>query len=188
MVVRSLGDGDPRKEPTMPARMLVLLLALVASATLGADASAARTLYYVDCAAGDDAGPGTPAAAAWQTLARANAAALNPGDGLRLRRGCVFHEALLASWVGTPERHITIGAYGRGALPRIENAYDDVYVTGSYLDISRLWTHSDPPARDPDCDNQSTGRLVGFRFFAPAAYDTLTRSVATGHFIGVLVD
>ena len=170
----------------------VALVAVVAAAALLAFAgvaSAAPRTFYVDCTAGNDASAGTGnGSQAWRTLTKANGASLVAGDKLLLRRGCTWTGPLTAKWKGTAANPITIDAYGTGNLPLIQNAHDNVMVTGSYLVLQNLATRADPPFRDASCGNAPAGWRVGFRFYSGAAYNTLRTSTATGLYNGVLVD
>ncbi|GAB5453629.1 MAG: hypothetical protein Hals2KO_39570 [Halioglobus sp.] len=76
------------------------------------------TTYYVDCEAAA-AGDGT-LSAPWNNLESANSVLLGPGDRIRLRRGTVCNGMLQPQGAGTAGRRILIGAYGEGALPRID--------------------------------------------------------------------
>ncbi len=71
-----------------------------------------RQRYYVSNA-GDDAADGRTPESAWQTLARANEEALQPGDALLLRRGDLFRGQIRA------RSGVSYGAYGAGEKPRI---------------------------------------------------------------------
>jgi hypothetical protein len=64
------------------------------------------TVYYVDAAKGSDAADGKAAARSWRTLAKVNAAPLNPGDTVTLRG--VFLESLRLKRKGTSATHIKI--------------------------------------------------------------------------------
>lgn len=55
----------------------------------------------------------------WQTLAKASRA-YQPGDVILLRRGDTWDEELRPQGEGTPDRPITIGAYGEGKKPVID--------------------------------------------------------------------
>ena len=61
----------------------------------------------------------------FNTLARASAAALRPGQRLLLRRGTTCTGTLAPSGSGTAHRRIVIGAYGRGARPHVKGAGED---------------------------------------------------------------
>jgi len=148
---------------------------------------ATGTVYYVDCGAGNDANNGKSPAAAWKTVARANQAALSPGDQLRLKRGCRWTGPLDASWRGTPEQPILIGAYGAGELPIIQDAYStNIRITGTYLVLDSLHaTLSTPPNPDPNCRNQPMGWKAGFAFQDGASYNIVQNSKATKLAIGI---
>jgi len=173
----------------MRFRLLVALATLAAIAVLAAPARAlaAQVTSYVDCSAGADANPGTRARP-WRSLAKANAATLHPGDALLLKRGCHWTGPLNVRWSGTAAAPITIGPWGTGNAPIIENAHDNVLVTGSHVIITSLATRTVPPGHDAACDNAPAGWRVGFRFYGPASFDTLTNASATGMFSGVLID
>jgi hypothetical protein len=162
---------------------------IVCLAALGAVASpASAQTYYVDCTGGNDLNAGTAKTLAWQTPARASSAALVPGDQLLLRKGCVWQGSLQARWSGTAVAPITVDAYGRGKPPLIENAPDEVRFTGSYVTVSHLAVHADPPAYDATCDNRPIGIRVGFRIASGASYITLDGVHASGLYAGVYVE
>ena len=162
---------------------------IVCLAALGAVASpASAQTYYVDCSAGSDLSAGTSKTLAWQSVARASSAALVPGDQLLLRRGCTWQGPLEARWSGTAVAPITIDAYGHGKLPLIENAPNEVLLAGSYLTVSNVDAHTDPPAFDPTCDNRPIGIRMGFRIPSGASHDTLIGVHASGLFAGVYVE
>jgi hypothetical protein len=78
--------------------------------------------FYVDSRAGSDASPGTSAATAWKTLAKAGARLYQAGDGLWLKKGCVWNEELGLKGRGTVQRPIRLGAYGSGDRPKIDGS------------------------------------------------------------------
>jgi hypothetical protein len=100
----------------------------------------------------------------------------------------VWTGPLKARWTGTARSPITIGAFGSGDLPRIQNAHENVAITGSYLVIEDIWTRSDVPARDSGCENQPLGYRIGFRFMPGSAHDTVRGSRADEQYIGILVE
>lgn len=87
--------------------------------------------YYVS-AAGSDAAAGTSTGTAWQTTARVNTGftngEFNPGDQILFRRGDSFsvnsssRQIVLRNCTGTEAYPITIGAYGTGARPYLNDA------------------------------------------------------------------
>ncbi len=149
---------------------------------------AATTTRYVDCSGGNDAWSGASSSSAWRTLTKANGALLNPGDFLLLKRGCTWTGPLNLTRSGTSALPITIGAYGTGNLPRIQNYHENVKITASHLLIQDIFTRSDPVSHDAGCQDQPTGWRVGFRFMAGATYDTLRYSEADQQYIGILVE
>jgi hypothetical protein len=167
---------------------LVASLATVALLAFAGTASAATT-YYVDCSAGNDSSSGkATGSGAWRSLGRANGATLAPGDRLSLRAGCAWNGPLTAKWNGTSSTPITIGTYGTGAAPVIQNVRDIVQVTGTYLILQDLVTRTDVPSYDAACGNAPTGWRVGFRFYPSAHHNTLRYSTATGMSNGIMVD
>jgi hypothetical protein len=134
------------------------------------------TAYYVDCLLGNDSNAGTVAGDAWASLARANEALLQPGDFLRLRRGCTWTGPLLASWNGTQLHPITIEAYGSGSLPEIQNDdFAQVNIKGSFLVFDSLHVRSDPAFIDESCKNNRIGYRLGF-FFAPGSSNNVLKN------------
>ncbi|WP_248959132.1 right-handed parallel beta-helix repeat-containing protein [Sphaerisporangium perillae] len=100
---------------------------------------AAGKVFYVDPREGDDEAPGTSPGKAWRSLERASSARLRPGDTLLLKRGGKWKGTLTLKGKGTSARPITVGAYGKGARPKISGREDDcVVVTGSYWRVSEL--------------------------------------------------
>jgi hypothetical protein len=98
--------------------VLPVLVGLGVPTTAEAATRAAQH-YYVDCAAGNDAGAGSSTTTAWRTLARASTVTYAPGDTLSLRRGTTCHGVLAPKGSGTKASPIKINAYGTGALPAI---------------------------------------------------------------------
>jgi len=104
--------------------MLILILilhVLVLFLCGGADAAS----YFVDATGGDDTAAGTSESAAWQTLARVSSHSaypgFSPGDMIYLKKGETWRDALDMASSGTPERPITIDAYGEdGTDPLID--------------------------------------------------------------------
>jgi parallel beta-helix repeat protein len=160
------------------------MLAVALLATIVAPVSAAPTTYHVDCSAGNDSASGTSPTLAWRSIAKANAASLAPGDRLLFKRGCAWTGPLNARWAGTSSAPITIGAYGSGALPRIQNAKENFYVTGSYLVFEYLATRSNPPSYDSGCSNQPMGMTKGF-YLQSGSHNTVRNSEVSGFNVGI---
>jgi hypothetical protein len=155
------------------------------------------TAYYVDCA-GNDANDGLTPATAWLTLAKAQAALLQPGDSLLFQRGCVWEGAgpnlFTAAWNGAPGAPITLGAYGEGANPvfQLNAGFTDgtkriLDLTGSYLAVSDLSLVTINPKLDPGCvRSDGTGVPYGFNVGAnlPGHHLTLTNIEVKGGALG----
>lgn len=77
------------------------------------------SVYFIDATSGDDSRSGLSASLAWQTLAKVNGFALQPGDVVRLKRGETWREPLVVPASGTAGSPIRFGAYGIGVPPRI---------------------------------------------------------------------
>lgn len=73
--------------------------------------AAGKTAYYVSNS-GSNAAAGTSPATAWQTVAKVNASAFNPGDGIFFNQNQTFSDAVLSpSTAGTSGNPITYGTY-----------------------------------------------------------------------------
>ncbi len=156
----------------------------------GVVADANPTTYYVDCVIGNDNWAGTTPATAWKTLVKANLAPLGPGKRLLFKRDCVWGGRLTANWHGTAGNPVTIGAYGTGALPVIQDdpiRFANVFITGSYQILENLHaTLSQPPNPDANCNNQPVGGYwAGFNFARGAHHNTLRNGRATRMTMGV---
>jgi len=134
------------------------------------------TTYYVDCNEGDDANPGTAPTKAWSTLAPANAALLQPGDSLRLRRDCDWTGPLTVGWTGTQAHPVTVEGFGTGNLPRIESTdFAGVSVTGSYVVFDGLNVNATPALLDDSCKEQPVGYRLGF-YFGPGSTNNVVKN------------
>jgi Right handed beta helix region len=120
-------------------RWLVPVLGVLAACTLvpSAAPSARGRTFYVDATHGDDRATGTSPASAWQSLARASVARLEPGDMLLLKRGDRWSGTLAIDSSGTSTSRIVIDAYERGPRPQIETG-GCVRLTGSWLTVRHL--------------------------------------------------
>jgi hypothetical protein len=120
-------------------------------------------------------------------LSRANKATLQPGYWLLFKRGCSWTGPLQAKWQGTAAQPIVIGAYGVGALPKIQNGYSsNVRITGKYQIIQDIHTTlSVAPNPDPNCQNQPRGWKTGFSFEGSSSYNTVRSAMATRLTLGV---
>jgi len=173
--------------PHLGLLAVVLLVAISGTPASTARSSSFGTSFYVDCDRGRDQRSGTDPGQAWRSLERGNRARLAPGDALLLRRGCSWVGPLNAFWRGTSSRPVRIGAYGRGARPRIENApVAAVDIRGSNQIMEYLDVRFDPPPGDPNCANQPVGWRTGFSF-SGAAHNTVRLSRASGFTAGVFL-
>jgi hypothetical protein len=78
------------------------------------------TTYYVS-SSGSDSNSGLSPSTAWRTVAKANAAALNPGDGVLFEGSHTFSDSALSpSRSGTASARVVYGSYGTGkaSLPQ----------------------------------------------------------------------
>jgi parallel beta-helix repeat protein len=82
---------------------------------------AAASTYYVSNS-GSDSNPGSSASSPWQSVARVNTGAFNPGDSILFQRGGIWREQLIPPSSGSAANPITISAYGSGANPVISGA------------------------------------------------------------------
>lgn len=94
-------------------------VAALAVALLGIVTPAHAKTYYVSQSTGDDAASGESATRPWKTLTKASIQ-YQPGDTLLLKRGDTWDEELAPKGNGTPEKPITISAYGEGSKPIID--------------------------------------------------------------------
>jgi putative cofactor-binding repeat protein len=79
--------------------------------------------YYVS-PSGSDSNVGTSPAQAWRTVARVNAAHLNPGDGVLFEGGQTFSDqVLMPSVSGAAQAPIVFGSYGQGSATITQGAW-----------------------------------------------------------------
>ncbi|MEV4160716.1 hypothetical protein [Nonomuraea dietziae] len=119
--------------------MKSLAVALLLFPALPLAEGTAGTTYYVDSKAGDDSAAGTSAATAWKSLSTLNAATLEPGDTVNLKRGSSWNGPLELSAKGTAARPIVVQPYGKGAAPKLsgQDAHC-VVISGNYWRVSGL--------------------------------------------------
>jgi len=135
--------------------------------------------YHVDCLGGRDDADGRHASTAWRSLDRANRAKLQPGDNLLLLRGCRWKGPLLVTWSGTPEAPITVGAYGEGPLPIVQDSFQDIFVTGDWFVIQDVHVRADPPTHDLGCDRQPAGVRYGIYVESGSTHGIIRDILAT---------
>ena len=106
----------------------LLALAVTGCAQFPPDAPATPAAppcrYFVDDRSGKDARSGLSPADAWQSLERASAQELQPGDELLLRRGGSWNGSLHLRGGGDVLKPIRLGAYGEGTRPLIDGGMD----------------------------------------------------------------
>jgi hypothetical protein len=178
---RALAPAGGFSRRMLGAAVLALFMAgvFVPSPVFGA-----LITYYVDCA-GSDSNLGISQSSPWRSLSKASNAPLLPGDKLLFRRGCVWDGTLSLKRSGTVLLPITVGAYGSGNLPLIQNGPEQVAIYGSYLVIEYLHVRADHDSRDSQCENARMGQRRGFRFFSGAAHSVLQNSLVTDLYGGV---
>lgn len=79
--------------------------------------------YYIDTA-GRNTNDGLSPETAFADFSVINTMTLQPGDTVRLKRGCVWNGLLELRGKGTPERFIEVSDYGEGDLPMIRRNGD----------------------------------------------------------------
>ncbi len=84
--------------------------------------SVSAATYLLDANTGDDGRTGLSPTQAWRSLGRVNRQALQPGDAVRLKSGCVWQGQLRPQGSGTQGAPIRLDQYGEGALPVIDAA------------------------------------------------------------------
>ena len=147
-------QGVPRC-PSSRARRSISALSIISLAALSTvaisttTAHAAARSFHVDCAAGNDGAAGTSPSSAWKSVAKANKAALKPGDSLLFKRGCTWSGTSLdAAFVGSSAAPITVASYGASEeRPQIANA--GIRVSGKFQVIDGFWVTFKPVTKDP---------------------------------------
>lgn len=99
--------------------------------------------FYVNSEWGNDRNSGNKPEEAFRTLHRINQLEVQPGDQILLARGSVFSGEYLHLYAGgTAEAPVTVDAYGKGAMPRIEADGNGLWYQnyGGYLDnVVHTW-------------------------------------------------
>ena len=124
-----------------------ILCAILASALLPClPAEAAGKAYYIDALSGSDAtGDGLSPATAWRSVPDLERITLSAGDAVYFRRGGVYNCAMYFDHcVGTPDKPVTVTAYGEGEKPllttnertEVLRLFDCSYITVSDLEIT----------------------------------------------------
>lgn len=104
----------------------------------------AGSVYYVDCAAGDDAAAGLSPGSAWRSVQAASAHQFHAGDQILLKRGGACRGTLWPKGSGAGGSPVVVDAYGEGAIPRIQaepgaiaafRLFDQEYWTVQHLEF-----------------------------------------------------
>ena len=100
----------------------------------------AATVYYVDATNGSDTNGGLSPANPWKTINKVNNSIFVPGDSILFKRGETWRDMLIPPSHGTSGNNITFGAYGTGALPKIDGSGRNYCVDGKkdYITITDL--------------------------------------------------
>ena len=77
------------------------------------------TVYFVDCAHGNDSSEGTSPRRAWRTLAKVSSTTFDPGDQILFRRGTRCDGVLAPHGSGSSTAPIVVAAYGSGPRPQL---------------------------------------------------------------------
>jgi len=105
-------------------------------------AVAVAATYYVSNQGSDESdgrSPQTP----WRTVARVNAEGFAPGDVVLFRRGDSWREQLVPS-SGSPEGHVTYGAYGSGNKPLLLGSVEKNDPDGWTSEGGTIWATTPP--------------------------------------------
>jgi Right handed beta helix region len=101
--------------------ILTALLVLISLFAAPSNARAVNTIYYVNCATGNDSNNGLSPSTAWRTTTRANQQTYTAGDQILFARGTVCAGAAFKpvgnGAVGNP---VIVADYGTGNLPVID--------------------------------------------------------------------
>ena len=147
------------------------------------------TRYYVDASLGNDANDGMTPDNAWETIAKVNAATLNPGESVLFKRGETWAEMLTPPSPGATGKHIIFDAYGSGANPIIDGSAlnHSLYIqnntvhhltfrniafagaTGANRETCRLYTHS---ITVTDCEIYGSVAYIGIAAWSNDGSDT----------------
>jgi hypothetical protein len=168
MAVLAVGAGAPAGASALDAPELTGAHRLSSEAGNG-------HRYYLDAEGGSDTATGRNPQQAWRTLARLQAATLQPGDTVAFKRGSTFTGSATIAESGTAMEPIRLTAYGTGADPVLTNpnGLNMLYLTGARITVSDL-TFTD----GVKFDNADGKGIVGAKYeqsgaiaIATGAYD-----------------
>ncbi len=131
-----------KKAVSCPPRLNTCSMPIIRIGILGALSLSllSAATYYVDSTGGNDNNNGTTAP--WKTIARANKPSYKAGDQLLLKAGGVWYETLIMRSSGISGQPITIGQYGTGPAPVLDEQgvrWPAVNLTSvSYVTVSNL--------------------------------------------------
>jgi len=110
---------------------------------------AGRGVTYYVSQAGDDGADGLTPETAWQTLAKVNASAVQPGDTVLLRRGDSWREQLVPH-SGSEGSYVTYGAYGEGEKPVLVGSVE-MNDPDDWVEVrDGLWSTREPEVVGPE--------------------------------------
>jgi len=110
--------------------------------------------YFLDAQSGDDGRSGLSEGQPWKSLDRFNRQAFQPGDHIWFKANTRFQGQLRPMGSGSALQPIRIGAYGKGARPRIDGG-------GAYLDTLLLRNIEFWEVRDLEVTNLGPRRQAG---------------------------
>src|SRR5579863_1765356 len=90
------------------------------SAVLFSSWAWAGSVYYVDCAAGNDSADGLSRVTAWRSAQAVSARQFRAGETILLKRETECTGTLWPKGSGTADTPIVLDAYGEGALPKVK--------------------------------------------------------------------
>jgi hypothetical protein len=140
----------------------VAILFCVGFLFLGIATQAHAATYYVDDTGGNNSNLGTSTDQAWQNFTKLNATTFSAGDAILFKRGGTWTGRWSVLGNGTSESHITVGAYGSGAMPKWTNSGNYVLqMSGkSYWDFSDIWSEGGSGWYSNNSTNNTGTRLV----------------------------
>ncbi|WZU00735.1 hypothetical protein MGH68_14555 [Erysipelothrix sp. D19-032] len=139
-------------------------------------------IYYIDNILGNDANSGTAPEQAWQSLERVNNHVFEPGNKILFKRGGNWQGGLAPKGSGTQGNRIVIGAYGNGALPRLDgNGVENTVLLKNqeHWEISHLEiTNEDPSGLTPQSPRRGV-HLLNVNFGGESLTEHTTKTTTT---------
>jgi len=151
----------------LPSQLLRPFFMFVLFVLLAVRAQA--TIYYVDSTNGSDSNNGTSTSTPWQSLTKANAVSLLPGDQLLFIYGGVWSGALTIQHGGTATSPVIVGAYGNASNPKPTINAGGAHTTAllvkgsiNYVTVENLAVTNFDGANITDgVEGNRTGMLIG---------------------------